>query len=154
MTQVAASKASNKEWLRRREAAVSRGPFHVAPIFVARAQGDGLHRAELFVDGAPVAAGMGIPDLFSSFNDVRFTCGRADFDADEIRVWRVGRTVSAIRAEMDRSISGAAVMVGYWRLDERGQIATDYSGSSNVGVLGAFVRADAADPTWIADGPF
>ena len=39
MNQVAASKASNKEWLRRREAAVSQSPFHVAPIFIARAQG-------------------------------------------------------------------------------------------------------------------
>lgn len=125
---------------------------HVA--FVARAQGDGLYRALLLVDGSPVASEMDIPDLVPSFNAVRFTCGRADFDVDEIRVWRVGRNVSAIRAEMDRSISGAAVMVGYWRLDERGQIATDYSGSSNVGVLGAFVRADSADPTWIADGPF
>jgi 4-aminobutyrate aminotransferase/(S)-3-amino-2-methylpropionate transaminase len=39
MTQMAARKASNKEWLRRREMAVSRGPFHVAPIFIERAQG-------------------------------------------------------------------------------------------------------------------
>ena len=39
MSQVAASKASNKDWLRRREAAVGHGPFHVAPIFIARAQG-------------------------------------------------------------------------------------------------------------------
>ncbi|MCA9610125.1 MAG: hypothetical protein KC619_31225 [Myxococcales bacterium] len=126
---------------------------HVA--FVARAQPDGRHQTELFVDGVLVDRNADVPDLTRAFNDVVFSCGRADFDVDEIRVWRVARDPMAILANMNMRISGSIPgMVAYWRLDERGQIALDYTASGHFAILGALTTPDPADPRWIADGPF
>ena len=113
------------------------------------------HSMELFVDGVSVASRSSVPDLFRSFNDVEFVCGHADFDVDEIRVWRFPRTGPQIRVNMRSRISGSIPgMVAYWRLDGSGQIVLDYTASGNVGILGQLTTPDPADPTWILDGPF
>jgi hypothetical protein len=124
--------------------------------FVARVDASaGLHETTLYVDGAQVAAATGVPDLRRAFNDQVFRCGFADVDVDEIRAWRVARDPMAILANMNMRISGSIPgMLGYWRLDERGQIALDYTATGNVAILGALTTPDPADPTWISDGPF
>lgn len=44
-------------------------------------------------------------------------------------------------------------LVAEWRFDEgAGQVLTDYSGNGHHGQLGSTTGADAADPTWIAQG--
>ncbi|MCB9596223.1 MAG: LamG domain-containing protein [Sandaracinaceae bacterium] len=126
---------------------------HVA--FVAQLQPDGRHTTYLYVDGVAVARMADVPELRRAFGDQVFTCGRSDVDIDEIRVWRVARDQMAIIANMNMRISGSIPgMVAYWRLDERGQIALDYTASGKVAILGALTTADPADPMWIGDGPF
>lgn len=126
---------------------------HLALVVTARP--DGAHAAELFVDGTSVDRLARAPNLLRTFNDVEFICGNSDFDVDEIRMWSVVRSETQIRMNMTNRIAGSIPgMVAYWRLDEAGQIALDWTARGNVGVLGRLTRVDPADPTWILDGPF
>jgi len=74
---------------------------------------------------------------------------------DEVRLWDVARTQSEIRDDMSRILTGSeAGLIGYWRFEEgAGQVAGDSSVAGNDGTLGSSPGADAADPTWVADGP-
>src|SRR5918995_1237038 len=46
-----------------------------------------------------------------------------------------------------------AGLIAKWRFDDgAGQVLTDYSGNGHHGTLGATTGADAADPTWTAQG--
>ena len=109
--------------------------------------------AVLYVNGAPAASAEGLPDRVDTFNERPFRCGFADVDVDEIRVWRLARAPDALAAGVGRRLLGSEPgLVGYWRLDERGQIALDYTARGRVGVLGALTTPDPADPSWILDG--
>ena len=55
---------------------------HLALVVTARP--DGNHAAELFVDGTSVDRLPSAPDLVRAPNEVRFICGNADFDVDEL----------------------------------------------------------------------
>lgn len=126
---------------------------HVA--MVRRPEADGRHTLQLFVDGMLVRTESSVPNVDVVFNDLPFLCGRADVDIDEMRLWRVARSESDLRANMGMRISGGAGgMVAYWRLDERGQILVDYTANGHAGILGARVRADDEDAVWITDGVF
>lgn len=77
---------------------------HLALVVVADA--GGRHTAEAYMNGMLVDTRTGVPDLLRAFNDVEIICGNADFDVDEIRVWRVQRTGAQIRANMNMRLSG------------------------------------------------
>lgn len=125
---------------------------HVA--MVRRATPAGLHRVELYVDGV-LEEEADLPRLVDAFNDIDFRCGNASADVDEVRLWRVARAAADIAANRSRRVSGAIpALQSYWRLDERGQIVLDHTAMGRVGILGRFTTPDAADPTWILDGPF
>lgn len=124
---------------------------HVAMVR-RRSPSGTTHSVELYVDGALAASGTH-PQLVDAFNDVPFRCGFADVDVDEIRFWRVARDGADIEANHRHRISGGIPgLQSYWRLDESGQILTDYTAMGRVGVLGLLTTPDPADPIWISDG--
>lgn len=80
-----------------------------------------------------------------------------DGTIDEIRVWNKARTITQIRALMDRELpavyyqSPDSGLAAYWRLNEgTGQTATDLAFAPDPGRLGASSGGDASDPTWVA----
>ncbi|MBZ0115351.1 MAG: LamG domain-containing protein, partial [Sandaracinaceae bacterium] len=124
---------------------------HVA--MVQRPDAAGRTSIELFVDGASVAVQSFEPDVADAINTLPLMCGRMSVDLDEIRLWRLARRQVDIAANRNNRIAGSTPgLVGYWRLDENGQLAIDYSTNGLTGVLGRFPVMDAADPLWIPDG--
>ncbi|MCZ7687011.1 MAG: hypothetical protein M5U28_53025 [Sandaracinaceae bacterium] len=110
------------------------------------------HAVELYVNGVFVN-GATFPRLVDAFNDRPFRCGFANADVDEVRLWRVARSGADIAANRGRRISGGIPgLLSYWRLDERGQILTDYTAMGRVGILGFLTTPDPGDGTWIVDG--
>jgi hypothetical protein len=120
---------------------------------VRRADADGTHAARLFVNGELVASASSVPRLSLAFNEIDFRCGLAEVDVDEVRLWRVTRTADDVAATFQRRVSGGIPgLMHYWRLDERGQILTDYTPMGRVGINGRLTTPDPADGTWILDG--
>jgi hypothetical protein len=124
---------------------------------VQRGTSTGRVELQLFVDGE----GTGVFDAgdvssyIASFNSSPLVIGRADIDLDEVRLWRVARSQTAIQAfmrtELDPSSSGLAA---YWPLDGIGQVVLDRSLNGNDGFRGISPSEDGADPVWIPDGAF
>jgi hypothetical protein len=120
---------------------------------VREADADGRHTARLYVNGELLETAFASPQLVRSFNDIDFRCGFANVDIDEIRLWRVARSTADVRANYARRISGGIPgLMHYWRLDERGQILTDYTPMGRVGINGTLTTPDPADGIWILDG--
>ena len=71
---------------------------------------------------------------------------------DELRVWSIPRTQSAIRKAMNRYLRGNEHgLLGYFPFNEgEGQIIHDYSGHLISGSLGGGFTPDGDDPSWSA----
>lgn len=69
---------------------------------------------------------------------------------DEVRIWRVPRTLQQIRDNMDTRLSGGENgLVAYWRMAEgEGDEVEDGSSKGHALRLGDTVGPDAADPAW------
>ncbi len=73
---------------------------------------------------------------------------------DEVKLWDVALSASQIRRSMRRRFRFGAPssLVGYWPFDDGvGDVARDYSGFGNHGMLGGAFGPDAGDPTWTTD---
>jgi mannosyl-glycoprotein endo-beta-N-acetylglucosaminidase len=74
---------------------------------------------------------------------------------DEVRVWKVARSLSQIQATMHDTLgasyylSSDSGLVGYWRMDEgSGQVTVDLSVNNNLAILGSTTGNDDNDPVW------
>ncbi|MGE0786965.1 MAG: LamG-like jellyroll fold domain-containing protein [Sandaracinaceae bacterium] len=145
------------------QVALDRYLLHGPPALVDRwtymalsitAEADGTHTGTMYVDGVEVDSGTFV-GLTDSFNDQPFTCGRAESDVDEVRIWRIARSSADIGMTWRSSLpSGIPGMIAYYRLDESGQLAFDHAFGFHHAVLGRLTTPDSADPMWIGDGPF
>jgi hypothetical protein len=83
-----------------------------------------------------------------------FDCCYFHGEMDEVRVWKVQRSLQEIRGAMHRQLLGdEAGLVAYWRLDEgSGDSSVDDSGSGPALRLGSTSGPDPADPAWTAPG--
>lgn len=68
---------------------------------------------------------------------------------DEVRLWSVARTDAEILNNYNTAIAiNAAGLLAYWTLDEAtGQSLTDWTATSNTGILGSSSSVEASDPT-------
>lgn len=69
---------------------------------------------------------------------------------DEVRIWSVARTQSAIQSNMNSELTGTqSGLVAYWKMDEgQGQVLNDGSGANLNAQLGATSTTDSYDPAW------
>ncbi len=131
---------------------------HIA--FVMDAASDGTLLVALLVDG----------ELLASFTDLAGTpvanyrrvamhsalhlCS-LDADLDEVRIWRVARTQSEIRANMRVTLTaGDPNLAAYYTFDEAGQAVLDGSGHGATGMLGDTDAIEVSDPVRIAENAF
>ena len=78
----------------------------------------------------------------------RRPAGQYDGGLDEVRLWNVARTASAIQATMNTELAGTeAGLVAYWRFNEGlgTSVADDSPGNPRPTLL--------AGTAWVADGP-
>lgn len=136
-------------------APIPRGVWtHVAMI--VSAADSMVARLRLMLDGAVVGTAVFPNDLSAAVNDRPLIVAGSGFegDVDELRLWRLARRPDGVRASMHTRISGAVPgLEAYWPLEERGQLAIDWTSHGHEGVLGRLTTPDADDPVWILDGP-
>ncbi len=126
---------------------------------VQRARPRGRLEVELFIDGESASGGplvyATVDDYLTTFNTQPLLFGRMDMDLDEVRLWRVPRTLATLRAFMRRELPPrASGLAAYWPLGGVGQVVLDRSLGGNDGFRGTMTDEDRADPTWIPDGAF
>ena len=73
---------------------------------------------------------------------------------DEVRIWNIALTQTAIQADMNHVLMGNEPgLVGYWRFEEgSGQTILDSSNNHNNGRLGSSSSSDNRDPIWTTPG--
>jgi hypothetical protein len=109
----------------------------------------------LFLDGEHVSDATVPDDFLAATNSQDFRLCTLDADLDEVRLWRVARDQTSIRADLRRMLpSGIVALSAYWPLEERGQIVLDRSLHGADGVLGETSDVERADPMRISDGAF
>jgi hypothetical protein len=74
---------------------------------------------------------------------------------DELRIWNVARTETAIRSTMNRLLMGnESGLVGYWRFDEASAPFADRSTRANTAVVGGTTDAGTSGPMrTVSDAP-
>jgi hypothetical protein len=125
---------------------------HVA--YEQTVSGSTVHLA-LLLDGHTVATTDVPNDWAAANNSLEYHYCSLEGDMDDVRLWRVARTETAIQADMYRRLPGGiTLLAAYWPLDEVGQAVFDASFHSADGVLGANSSVEPIDPTRIPDGAF
>jgi len=124
--------------------------FHVASTYDGtrtRAIVDGIERGNLMPSGALQTS--------ASILQIGGAIGRNWFIGmiDEVRVWKVARTVFQIQQSMSVRLKGNEPnLVGYWRFDEgRGTTVADSSSSGNAGLLEPSTSV-GTPPVWVCSG--
>ncbi|MEM9195305.1 MAG: LamG domain-containing protein [Myxococcota bacterium] len=124
---------------------------HVALVVEEVAAGVNIR---LLVDGVRQVSGTASNDQRDALNDSPWRLCAFDGDLDEVRLWTIARSDSAIAASRNRRFTTPQPsMEAYLPLEESGQITIDRTGRGHEGILGILTTVDSVDPTWIDDGP-
>lgn len=72
-------------------------------------------------------------------------------EVEDVRIWNIPRTASAIAADMNRELVGTEPgLIGYWTFNEgSGQTAGDRTTNGNAWRLGTSTGSDSSDPIWV-----
>jgi hypothetical protein len=130
---------------------------HVAVTYDGRGGATAANGVTIYVDGAPVtvtrannAAYVAMENTAMALQIARESNGFQMYNGglDDLRLWNVARTQSAIQATMSSQLAGSEPgLVGYWRLNEG-------SGSNGAdGSPGGRAMTLFNGPTWLAGGP-